>query len=101
MELPDGKFACTLCKGKKTTKIASRERMCPACGGTGLRVSELESEIGFQINQRQRMQQERDTLREWVKSNTNCSTCEGNQNKTYGGTACKECGLEGTMPWGG
>lgn len=30
-----------------------------------------------------------------------CATCSNNPSNTAGGTPCDECGLVGTMPWGG
>ena len=36
-----------------------------------------------------------------VPTKSDCSTCGGDPRKTMGGIGCKECDLEGPMPWGG
>ncbi len=40
-------------------------------------------------------------LRKWIRDNSQCKTCGGNQFITLGMIGCKECGLHGQAPWGG
>lgn len=40
-------------------------------------------------------------LRSWIKDNTTCKTCKGDQYKTFGMCPCSECGLIGQACWPG
>ena len=102
----DGKLACTLCKGKKTVLFRGKEGGCNACcyfcgESTGLRVQQLKNDLMFSRSSGDRVREDYKKLQESVKENSNCKTCGGDQNKTFGGRNCEECGIVGMCPWPG
>jgi len=103
----DGNFACTMCKGKREIHLKAwknlpeETRMCIVCQGTGYLIEDVLLALGSERSTSAQYRGEFETLRDWVRKNSTCKTCHGDQMKTMGGCPCKECGLEGRQPWGG
>ena len=74
---------------------------CYACLGTGLQTKKLRNLITFQKSEAENYKIELKNLLNLIKITSKCSTGHGERNHTLGGIPCKECGLEGMMPWGG
>lgn len=105
----DGNLACCMCQGNKAISVSPEQArnlgaptiQCLECQGSGLLVTCL---IFDKLIERQCANALRDELarvRNWIKETSTCKTCKGDPMKTWGGTKCEECTLEGTMPWGG
>lgn len=93
---------CSLCSGSKKITLRNKNIMdCPSCDATGTLVGQLNVELRRVKNELKDSYKEQNKLLDWIKRSSTCKTCEGNQYKTFGGGNCKECGLEGKMPWGG
>ena len=98
----DGQFACPICKGKKVVKIGRLKNAdCPGCLGTGHLVDYLAFDAEDERRRYKRESENHQKLILWAKETSTCKTCGGDSYKTMGGIPCKECGLEGSAPWGG
>lgn len=99
----DGQFACPTCRGNKTVNFGglAEARMCPGCLGTGHLVDYLVFCVQCEKSNYDRVSERHMELVAWVKKTSSCKTCGGDSHKTMGGIPCAECGLTGTMPWGG
>ena len=74
---------------------------CVGCNGTGLLIPALLSAIRDEKSMHARAEEELDELQGWIKANSKCLTCGGDQMKTLGLGFCKECGIPGKCPWPG
>lgn len=100
----DGQFGCKICKGKKVFSFSfnpAKTDKCGACEGTGYMVEYLSQDVRLLENEKKKLRDDYKKLEDWVKSTSKCTLCKGDSYKTFGGCPCKECGLEGTQPWGG
>ena len=67
----------------------------------GTYVGHLETMIQIEANQASHRNREYNELAEWAKRTSNCKTCEGDRNKTFGLCTCSECGIPGMGVWPG
>jgi hypothetical protein len=103
----DGKLGCSHCLGTGNVTRAFPDEgiihsmRCVHCVGSGLLVDVVKREKESLTHDLERAKAELNTVRNWLKENSTCSKCRGDQFRTPGGTKCPECGLEGLAPWGG
>lgn len=108
----DGVLLCTRCSGIGVlfaptyidgigTEHPPITMACHCCRGTGLLVHMLVSIANDYKRDLEIERKRRQELKEWIKTTSTCTTCEGQPSKTMGGIRCKECTLMGTCPWGG
>jgi len=96
---------CSLCKGEGGFEFTLpggelRKTMC-ICDGTGLKIDQLRSDCKTKDIQIKQVYNDLREVQKWVKENSTCKTCGGDQRKTWGGIKCEECGLPGNAPWPG
>lgn len=103
----DGNFACSMCCGSGMMKFPARKksteetRFCISCNGTGYLIEEILLSLNFEQRQAEKCHCDNQKLSDWIKNSSTCKICCGDQMKIAGGVPCKECGLEGKLPWGG
>lgn len=107
----DGQFGCPDCNGTGLTNHnynwdGDRETNphwypCFFCEGTGYLYEYYKRKLFFEERHHKDTQKEFDDILKWIETTSKCKTCKGKQFNTFGGGKCDECGLIGTMPWGG
>jgi hypothetical protein len=108
---PQGQFGCPRCFGSgkfnlgrwndKEKKIEPNFIPCISCGETGLLCEYQRRVVCSRNYDAETLRSDKEMLLNWIKKNSTCKTCRGNQGSTPGGCPCEECGLIGTQPWGG
>jgi hypothetical protein len=96
---------CGMCKGEggfEFTLPDGELRKTPCrCNGSGLEIDNLRAKLRMNDIQISQVHKELKNVQKWIKENSTCKTCGGNQGKTWGSVPCEECGLIGNMPWPG
>jgi hypothetical protein len=64
-------------------------------------IAQLQQEVAYHKAMENQHMKDIRIYAEWVEKNSKCSKCFGKRSNTMGGCPCKECGLIGSMPWGG
>lgn len=96
---------CPFCNGSGKMDFSKDNEQCipscASCSGEGTMFGYYKTKIKLEKSMSGQYYRQLKELRDNIKKISKCTTCHGDQSKTMGLLPCPECGLIGTMPWGG